>query len=957
MSARFSAGALRTVLLSLIIASHEHLRVCHVNCQSLYAHLDEFRLFFQNSGYHIVCMSETWLRPAISDDMVRLPGYTLFRCDRIGRAGGGVGFFLINSGAISATILESTGEDYYHKPEYMFAEISVDNASRLLLAIIYRPPHCGHLISFEERFLELQTAYLHSIIMGDFNVNMAVDNFDSAQLRSFISSSGSYLVPYRATHCLRLSSTLIDHCIVDDEDKVMKHGQHGVPFLSAHDLIFITYNIKIERRHVRHITCRDFHPEDFLTDVGNINWDHLFVLDDIYHKVVVFNDFLLNCLDKHAPLRRLRARHAPAPWLSTELKAAMRERDKARRIWRRRRDEASFLHFKKLRNEVQARVRHARRTYYNNAFKDLRNSGDVWAKLRHLGLVRTAGVGRRLPCPINELNEFAGGSASSDVGFADLCSSSVSVGPFSDRQFHWWYMTPTHITTAFRRSHSNAGMDGVSLYVLRTVLPQVIHVIEHIYNSSIMHGIFLGPRTALICPIPKVKNPSAARDYRPIALLPVLSKVLERMVCDQMLAYLEGADLLDPCQSAFKKGHSTQTALIRVLDDVRCAADNRMITITVFFDLSKAFDRINHQILLGKLRQLNLSDHTLHWFLTYLTRKSQMVRDPMSGDISQPVSINTGVPQGSVLGPLLFTLYISDIKNVINHCSYNIYADDLLIYLHCRPCDIADGINMVNHDIDGIIAWARRNDLVFNADKTKAMIMGTRRFVASILPENLPCITIDGTPIHFSDNVKYLGVTLSSNLSWGLHVESTTKRIRITLYQLKLCRDLMPDDLKQRLVASLILPYVDYCCVAFTDIPADLSTKLSRAVNASIRFIFSIRRNSHITPFYDKLRWLKIQQRRIYFVGCLLFSIIESRCPPLLYGELRFRAGASGRDTRAAPDVLYVPPCRTETYKRSFRMVAASFWNGLSERIRRSDSLRAFKASLYKHLLAGSRVP
>lgn len=167
-----------------------------------------------------------------------------------------------------------------------------------------------------------------------------------------------------------------------------------------------------------------------------------------------------------------------------------------------------------------------------------------------------------------------------------------------------------------------------------------------------------------------------------------MAKLLERIACEQIQEYLEDANLLDPFQFAYRRGHSTQTCLLRVLDDFRQAADRRMITVSIFFDLSKAFDRVQHDILLNKLKTLKLSDLVLHWIHSYLTDRCQAVRDPASLAVSSPAAVDVDIPQGSVFGPLLFVLYLIDFKNILKHCKYCFYTDDLVIYYHGEPRDI-----------------------------------------------------------------------------------------------------------------------------------------------------------------------------------------------------------------------------------------------------------------------------
>ena len=251
---------------------YEHIKICHVNCQSLFAHMDEFRLFFSDSDFHIICMSETWLRTEISDALVSLPGYTLHRCDRVGRQGGGVAFYIANG--LHASVLCSSYGALPGRPEFLIAEISSQGSSKLLLAVVYRPPNIGYLSEFFELFSDLRLRYRHSVILGDFNADMCRESYDRQQVLNYITALGYYLVSYNPTHNLKNSSTWLDLCIADDPDKIMEHGQQDVAFLSAHDLIYVRYKIRIHRRSCRSVTFRDWRSLDaalFQADIERID--------------------------------------------------------------------------------------------------------------------------------------------------------------------------------------------------------------------------------------------------------------------------------------------------------------------------------------------------------------------------------------------------------------------------------------------------------------------------------------------------------------------------------------------------------------------------------------------------------------------------------------------------------------------------------------------------------------
>lgn len=274
-----------------------------------------------------------------------------------------------------------------------------------------------------------------------------------------------------------------------------------------------------------------------------------------------------------------------------------------------------YNHYKELRNQTQSLVRAKKRDYYLTIFSRAKSSDVVWRELRQLELIKVKDGGVRLACPVEELNMFfAGGfecSATGDVTIPGCLENSDDLfsGNFDDSDFHWKYVSSLSISSALSRTKSDAmGVDDIPLRLLKLVGHSVLPILEHLFNYSLMHGVFPSLWIlALVCPISKVRNPTTVQHYRPISILP-LSKALERVAGEQIREYLGDANLLDPNQS-YRQHHSTQTCL-RVLDEVRCAADRRMVTVSIFFDFSKAFDRVDH-VLLIKLRSLNFSDSTL----------------------------------------------------------------------------------------------------------------------------------------------------------------------------------------------------------------------------------------------------------------------------------------------------------------------------------------------------------
>jgi hypothetical protein len=509
-----------------------------------------------------------------------------------------------------------------------------------------------------------------------------------------------------------------------------------------------------------------------------------------------------------------------------------------------------------------------------------------------------------------------------------MISSYESKLPPSRDLFTFSHVYPDVIRDAIRSITSKSvGCDGVSLSLLRLCLEPILPLLEHIFNFSLQTGVFPDIwKAAHIKPIPKVKNCTQPQDYRPISILCALSKVFEKLVYGQVLGYLDEHSILNHVQSGFRSHHSTITALINVTDDVKKAMDDRLSTLMVLLDFSKAFDCVHHRLLLAKLKSMGFSNSVLEFFGSYLCNRSQrvFVSDNLKSEWG---IIKSGVPQGSVLGPLLFALYINDLPEAIKGCSCHMYADDVDLYLHFKDKEVEPAVSHMNKCIENAVNFTSSHNLNINAGKTQPIIFGARRIVKRLNAADISKVVVNSIPVPYCEIVNNLGVSMDQTLSWNAQITKIARKALSSLIQIRRCSVQLPINIKKLVVQSLIFPQIEYGSILMSGISKQLSVKLQRIQNACIRFIYNVKRDVHITPYYRSNNLLKCREKRELYLAVTIYKIMKNKKPVYLYNRFKYVSEVNQRSTRLNLKCLHVPKYRTDMYGSSFTIKAASIWN------------------------------
>ena len=383
-------------------------------------------------------------------------------------------------------------------------------------------------------------------------------------------------------------------------------------------------------------------------------------------------------------------------------------------------------------------------------------------------------------------------------------------------------------------------------------------------------------KSARVVPLYKKNDKTDVGNYRPVSILSIVSKILERVIYDQLEQYLVQNSLLYEYQSGFRHGFSTDTCLIHLTDYIRFQMDKGHFVGMVLLDLQKAFDTVNHSILLMKLRALGLTESSIRWFSSYLSDRRQLVE--ISCTLSSSANITCGVPQGSILGPLLFLIYVNDMSAVVKN-KLLLYADDSAILVSAKnKCDIE---NLLSQDLNIVSQWLVCNKLSLHLGKTESILFGS---VQRLKKHGNLDINCNGQTIESKSSVKYLGATIDQSLSFESMARSVIKKSNARLKFLYRKSEFLTLFTKKLLVTSLVQCHFDYASSTwFNSLTQELKHKLQVTQNKLIRFVLNLNPTSHIgIEHFSRLNWLPVSSRVNQITLCHVYKINSNIAPSYL---------------------------------------------------------------------------
>ena len=497
-------------------------------------------------------------------------------------------------------------------------------------------------------------------------------------------------------------------------------------------------------------------------------------------------------------------------------------------------------------------------------------------------------------------------------------------------------------------------MDAFPTSLLKSCADVFTPILVRLCNLSFTSGKFPAAyRSASVTPLLKKVglDPDEPSNYRPISNLNTLSKILERVFLPRLLPQVISSSNFNAYQSAYRKYHSTETALLKILDDVYSNAGRFQSTLLIGLDLSAAFDTIDKTTLIARLRRsFGISGPALDWISSYLSNRSQHVR--VGSSLSPSSTCEHGVPQGSVLGPILFSLYVAPVANVISAfgVSHHQYADDTQLYIaldHDHPQDTRS----LTPCTAAVCHWFLLNGLCLNPNKSEAIILGTPASIKHT--DNPQTVNIAGAIIPVTSTLKSLGVTLDSQLSFNQHIGSVCKISYFHLRSMRHVRSCLPPEVLRTVACSIVSAKLDYCnSLLYGTTKANIA-KLQIVQNSLARVVTGTRKFDHITPVLAKLHWLPVSSRITYKISILTHKTLSTSKPCYLHSTLHRHlpsiiTRSANKNRLLQPDIRNY---RSDFSRRGFANSAPTIWNNLPADITDSSISRdVFVKRLKTHL-------
>ncbi len=942
--------------------SKRNITLAHLNIQNLLSRngtkLDEISLLLEQSAQSplVLGLSETWLSKYNSTSVITFENYHQpFRKDRSikikGRYQKGGGILVY----VSKLLRAKRRNDLESKVETLWIEIFGNNVPHLLVCNFYRPPQSTQKNFFEEFESQIEKAKEYGLpifLLGDLNIDILnKTNPYLAEIDRLQKSFNLVQLISTPTRVTNSSSTLIDHIYCSNLNNVTEAKNHACP-ISDHSIIYcrISSTMVLNNKPTCTRFCRNYKKisnDDLIMFFSNVCWNQFYAQKDINKKWVWFHNLLIIARDRLAPVKLVRTQNQRgAQWETDEVRILRKKCNRALLKWKKSRGLEEKLAFLSERQKFEKEKMEAKSLFYKHKCMAAKNSKNRWRVINRL-------LGRTTRFPNCETLVYDGKTINKHSDIANVFNTFFTRvgGPTLERKnldlseilascsldgFRFHTISQHSVLKLLNTLNVSkpAGPDELPPEFLKKIAIYIYQPLTHLFNQCITENSIPDKwKLAYVTPIYKKGNSSDPSNYRPISVTSATSKIFEKIICTQLFKYLESNNLLTDNQFGYRRNLCTEDAIVKLVEDTKSALNQKKHTAVVFLDLSKAFDTVQHDILLQYLSKLKLSPNAVSLMSNYLSDRRQKVR--LSNHYSDWLPLTAGVPQGSLLGPLLFLIYVNDIsRNIINSKIIS-YADDTALYFSSE--DKEDLISNVNRDLHKLLENLDSLSLKVNVSKTKFLL------ITKCNAKDFPSIKINKEALDPADEVNYLGVTIDKNLSFRSQIQKVINRIATANSAISYISKLVNKSTRLLLYHSLVNSQL-YCSTVWQYCTDSASyQRFLRQQNWSLRII----ENRH---HRQGVQDLKSGGNYVPFEVFLALNSVKLIHKLIILDKLQsYNLQLAPRHKESFG--IQLQNCRINGFRYSLQHKGAMIWNSLDPPIRIIKSPFIFKEKARKFLL------